>query len=473
MTNSDSSLSDQPEHTSVLATPGDLPALPEQVRSTRRRFLGYMAGGAATLAGGAIAMNQSADGSSPLPGSPASTQSASGSDLRSGTTQTGTGPLATTAPMTVNPPMGGRTLVVVELSGGNDGLATLLPWSSGRLHDLRPQLMPDMEELVMIDDQYAFSPGLALAAEQGLAVLQGVGTTDPSGSHFEMERRWWYGQPSGVGTEQTGFFGRMCDELDVGAPVTGLTLGGGPSPSLYATKAATMALRDPELGWFLGDGDDKWLRNFGAGLSAMAAPGGSPAADGDLTREARQGISSALELADVLRTIEFGDTDDELYPYSELREEFATAAAIIDANVGVRMIHVQLGGFDTHEGQRGSHNYRMEQLSQSLTSFRNDLAERGLSESTLIATVSEFGRRPEQNGSGTDHGAASCALLAGPVNDGLHGEAPSLTKLDDDDNLRTTVGMEDYYATLASWFGIDPATVLDVPAKPINGILAA
>jgi uncharacterized protein (DUF1501 family) len=111
------------------------------------------------------------------------------------------------------------------------------------------------------------------------------------------------------------------------------------------------------------------------------------------------------------------------------------------------------------------------ELSEAMSTFLTDIGERGLAEKTLVCTTSEFGRRLAANGGGTDHGAAGMAFLAGPVNAGTHGEAPSLTNLDDG-NLVATVDFENYYATLAEqWFGIPSSEVLESSARPIDGLL--
>ncbi len=142
------------------------------------------------------------------------------------------------------------------------------------------------------------------------------------------------------------------------------------------------------------------------------------------------------------------------------------------ADVGVRVIHVPWGSFDTHDDHRGSHDYQLMELDQALTAFRADLESLGLAETTLIATTSEFGRRPAENNGGTDHGTASTMLLAGPVIGGRHGQAPSLNDLDDG-NLRATVNMGEYYATLAeSWFGVPATEVLPGSPTPVSGLIA-
>ena len=363
-----------------------------------------------------------------------------------------------------SPDMERRALVIVELAGGNDGLGTLIPWGDGRIHDLRPDLLPAAEELVWLDDHRALHPALADLAP-GLAILEGVGTPNPSGSHFEMEQRWWTGRSAGIDLPATGFLGRLCDALDAGAPVTGVSIGQGTTRALRSDKSVTLGIPDTDAGWYLTE-HDKWFRNLRHGLRDL----GTASGDDDLVAAARAGLTDALNFADVLAGLEI---DREPYPGGSLSDQLATTAALLAREVGIRVFHVRLGGFDTHTGQRGEHRGLLQQFSGAVAAFRRDLERRGLAEEVLVATTSEFGRRPEQNAGGTDHGAASVALLAGPVVAGVHGEHLSLDHLDEHDNLVATATVEEYYATLAeSWFGVPAGEVLTEPADPIAGIVA-
>ena len=162
----------------------------------------------------------------------------------------------------------------------------------------------------------------------------------------------------------------------------------------------------------------------------------------------------------------------ERYPGSDLGWKFGLAAELIDRDVGLRVLHITHGGFDTHADQRGEHDYLLEQLSESMATFLADIADRGRADTTLVCTTSEFGRRVPDNDGGTDHGAAGMALLAGPVVAGIHGEMPSLTALDDG-NLVATVDFEQYYATLSEhWFGVPSSEVLRSAARPVDGVIA-
>lgn len=421
-------------------------------RSSRRKFLGFAAAGAATVGGAAWALGE--NGTIPSVGD---ATDALAEAL----------PTPTTRPLVASEDVAGRTLVVIELQGGNDGLATLVPRNAGVLYDRRGDLHIPDEELIDFTDEFGLNPGLAALSGHGLAALVGLGSTNmPDGSHFEMERRWWAGKSSGTDLPGTGFLGRLCDQLVMDQPVTGVSLGSGPSPALRGDKAVTVGLSDPEASWFLRN-EDPWFVNLRKGMANLAIesdPGTGPVAN------ARNGLNDTLAFAETLQELD-SDIIRERYPDTNLGRSLGMAAQLIGQDAGLRVLQVSLGGFDTHSDQRGSHQNLMEQLAESLDPFLVDLGERGQAESTLVCTTSEFGRRVAANDSGTDHGAAGMAMLAGPVAPGVYGEMPSLTTLDDG-NLIASIDFEQYYATIAEkWFGIPSSEVLDSGVAPLEGLL--
>ena len=359
----------------------------------------------------------------------------------------------------------GRTLVMIELEGGNDWVSTLVPYRDPALRGLRDGTLPDMDKLIGIDDRFAINGNLA-STGTGIAFVHGVGTPNPTGSHFEMAARWRAGDAAGTTLTPTGFLGRLCDELDQGAPVTGISLAGN-NPAILSRKSVTLGLPDGgDLEWLVST--EPWFRNLRAGIEGL---GTGSADDSAPAGVARTNLSKALRFSAVLAGLE---TEASGYPGGQLSDQLAIAARLLGAKTGIRVILVGLGGFDTHSGQRGTHDGLLDQIDRSLAAFQADLERRGLAQTTLVATMSEFGRRPRENGSGTDHGTASTALLWGPVAAGVHGDAVSLTKFDDDENFVATTMMDEYYATLADrWFGVDTNDVLTTKAKPIDGVINA
>lgn len=435
-------------------------------RPTRRQLLAMLGAGGVFAAGGHRILRGSDGSPLALPGLDPS-----------GVARPAPAAVASGAP---SADVAGRLLVVVELRGGNDGLATVVP-DSGRLRDLRPTVLTDETPLVDFAPETRLHAELAGLRDRGLAVVQGIGTAVPDGSHFEMETRWWRGDSAGDLSIRTGFLGRLCDELAEPGTITGVTVGQAASPFLTADKATTIGIPDPWAGWFLGE-DDAWFQNLRRGLRSMSAD-----ADGhDPLSLARGGLGDALAFGELLESLQaeaeavYEAGDDGItgreakgYPDTDLAFQLQIAAGLLESDSGVRVVHVELGGFDTHDGQMYQHDDLMRNLGPSLAAFQDDLAARGLADKTLTLTTSEFGRRPDDNSSGTDHGTAAPALLCGPVNAGLFGDAPDLARLDDDGNLVATTMLDDYYATIAEgWLGIDSGLVLPNGGTVISELFA-
>lgn len=358
----------------------------------------------------------------------------------------------------------GRFLVIVELQGGNDGLSTLIALRDPAYRRLRSRTLIDPSQALRLNDDWGLNPKLARLHRRGTAAVAGVGTPNPDGSHFAMMRRWWLGDPGGTAAPASGFFGRCCDAVgDPDAPAVGLSVNSGPSMALTSSRVSTLSL--PDLGaldLFRPNAEDHESSAYQQAYRALSNRPG-PAALG-----MRRAMTVARSLDRI--TAEHGTAESKVeYPGSALSDPLRAAARTLGANLGVRVVHVSLGGFDTHSNHVDTHSQLMEQLDGSIDAFLTDIEQRGLGDKVIVATISEFGRRAADNGSdGLDHGAASVALVAGKaVKPGVKGEPPSLTKLDDDGNLRATIGMDRYYASLAHWLGIPPGDVLAGDPKPL------
>jgi uncharacterized protein (DUF1501 family) len=159
---------------------------------------------------------------------------------------------------------------------------------------------------------------------------------------------------------------------------------------------------------------------------------------------------------------------------NDLGQQLAFTARLLAANVGVRVVHVPASAdFDTHTGHLARARANLDMLDAALGAFLDDLDHRVLLSRTLVLTTSEFGRRAEDNAdAGLDHGTASTWLMAGAVRHGVHGEAPRLDRLDDDGNVRATVGIDEVYATVAeAWFGVPARDVLPGSPRPLSGVV--
>ena len=384
----------------------------------------------------------------------------------------GAAPNAPTSNVRATSDLAARLLVVVEMGGGNDGLSMIVPYGMGAYYDLRQSTGIGADRVLAIDDEVGYPDTMPGLHRRGAAIVQGVGSPVPDGSHFEMMARWWAGDTTRLGTYDTGFLGRLADAIgDPAAAAVAVSTGGGNHPALIARLAATMGISSLDAAGYLAGAsdDDVLLRSFQRGLAAMAS-GDSDALVARLRAANRQAIGFA-------ETIIEGDDHEgeDGYPDSDLGRSLALATRLFTADTGVRIVHVPMGGdFDTHEGHVDRHAELMRTFDEAVNAFLDDLAAQDLADRVLIMTTSEFGRRARDNGSsGLDHGTASNTLLLGPVNAGRYGEQPSLTSLDADDNFVATVGFDQYYATVAeSWFGVPASDVLARDARPIDGIIA-
>ncbi len=366
----------------------------------------------------------------------------------------------------------GRFLVVVELGGGIDGFATLVPYGDSTFRKLRERIWIDPKELDPIDEKYAVPKGLSVVKDR-LAFVEGLGVAKPDLSHFEMMRRWWLGDADGTAAVTTGFLGRCCDQLAGGEPITGLSVGGGSTPALLADKAATVSLPALELVKGIAKpepGEDRLRKTLLMGATETNGTELGVGADADrLASIARANLGSGLDLLRHFGRLE--DGVDERYPEgNQLAGSFSLVKQLISLDSGMQVFHIPWGSFDTHADQVGNHLAQMDQFGAALGAFLDDLADAGLGDRVLVATTSEFGRRAEASGSGTDHGTASTMMLAGAVNAGRYGQAPNFAKRDADGNVLATTGLSDYYATLASWMGLNASDVL-TGGTPIDSVL--
>lgn len=361
-----------------------------------------------------------------------------------------------------------RILVVLELQGGHDGFSMLVPYADDRFRKLRDRVWVDPKELHMLDDRYAVSKGLEPVAKR-LSFIEGVGVSKPNLSHFDMLQRWWQGDPEGGSGLLTGFLGRCCDATAGGEPVTAVSLGGGSTPSLISAKATTVALPALEAVREISKNEEEQRRLKKAMQTLAGSSGSTKLGSGKETEQllvmARRGLIGSLDLASMVGRV--GDPSKS-YPDNDISQLFAMTRQLISLEAGIKIFHIPWGSFDTHTNGVGTHADHMNRLGAGLEAFAKDLEQNGLSDRVLLATTSEFGRRPEANQGGTDHGTASTMLMMGPVKTGRHGEAVNFKALDGEGNVKATTSMTDYYATLASWIGVRPADVLPKNSEAIS-----
>jgi uncharacterized protein (DUF1501 family) len=360
-----------------------------------------------------------------------------------------------------------NVLVMIQLAGGNDGLRTLVPIADPTLHDLRPKLAgPMVAKALPIDNEYGLNQNLGgikkLWDGGKVAIVRGVGYPNPTFSHFESIRIWETGDPTR--RQVDGWLGRtLATSYDSnGHPLTGCACGATDAPGALRDLQATLTVIQDQ-------------KNFGftGGSEVEAAVGalykGTPGIYGALFDTA---IATATETMATLRTsassyqpmADYSDNVKLVYSSkNQLAAALQLAAELIVTGTGVKLLHVTLGGFDTHYTELNRHDDLMAYLDSAVSAFYQDLAAHNMAQKVLIATWSEFGRRPKENASGgTDHGAAAPVLLIGdPVRGGLFGSEPKLTDLDETGNLRFSVDFRSVYQEiLAGHLGADSSEIL-------------
>jgi uncharacterized protein (DUF1501 family) len=357
-------------------------------------------------------------------------------------------------------------LVVVQLSGGNDGLNTVIPYTDPAYAAARPTLKQAPAEIKKINDSLAFHPALAgfakLLEKSQLAVVQGVGYPNPNRSHFESMDIWHKATPAKE--QQYGWLGRALPKL--GAAGGALQLGEDQPPlALLGATGHAPSLRSLEEYQLkvAANGDNQPKRQV---IEKLADGGASSGSLRDLVRQsARETYRSAASLRDVSQNYKSAVS----YPASPLATRLKLVAQLIDAGVAERIYYTSLGGFDTHAVQARTHAELLTQLGDALAAFQADLTEHGHAQRVVTLTFSEFGRRVRENGSqGTDHGAAAPMFLAGgAVTPGPIGAHPSLVDLDDGD-LKFHTDFRSVYATvLDRWLGISSRDILGAEFPPL------
>jgi uncharacterized protein (DUF1501 family) len=359
-------------------------------------------------------------------------------------------------------------LVVLQLSGGNDALNTIVPYGDPLYYDNRPSVMVPEDQVLAIDDAIGFNPTMGplkrLYDEGKMAIIQGIGYPKPSRSHFRSMDIWHTCEPEKVGDE--GWLGRAIRDLDPQKEnvLTGVNFGRGLPRALAAPGVPVASVGNLETyGVLTGieaeEQRTRALETFSRTYSPMLGKG--PV----LSYFAQTGLD-ALKGADILSTATEKYTSSVQYGNDDVAQYMKNIVQTNLAHLGTRVLYTTApyNSFDTHAGQLANHTRLWTQTSKAIAAFYDDLKEHDASDNVVLLVFSEFGRRVHDNGSGTDHGAGGIAFVIGDaVKGGLYGEYPSLEagKLLEGD-LHYNNDFRGTYATLLErWMGLD--------AKPIVG----
>jgi uncharacterized protein (DUF1501 family) len=381
--------------------------------------------------------------------------------------------IARAAAATPNQPV----LVSIFMEGGWDALSVLAPVGEARYHELRPQLglAEGAGKAFSEDEQLMWHPaagGLAELHEEGkVTTFPAVGYDPPDESHFTSRHYWEVGQLDT--TTRSGWMGRFLDATgEPGNPLQGLSLDYSLAPALASTKVPVAAVSTPADYNMWAYGLDEpvtgpAMRTFGE-LGALGAP--SPAY--------AQARSGALDTSIVLNQMaafvqsQSQATYTPAVPYPTTSDEFPTRLAALAAMLGAGLpikcaSLTAVGSYDTHSQESDTLSTNLGETIASVLAFQRDLEQRGLADRVLIQLWSEFGRRPQENGSGTDHGAAGLAFLIGTRAAGkMIGEFPGLSTLDENENLRNTSDYRAMYCSLLEqWLQTDAGVAIPEAAS--------
>ncbi len=357
-------------------------------------------------------------------------------------------------------------LIVVQLTGGNDYMNTIVPYGDPLYRDNRPTVGVAAEDVLPIDGNYGFNPVLAplkeLYDDGRVSIINGIGYPNPNRSHFRAMDIWHTCEPERVATE--GWLGRVVRDLDPQAEnvLTGVNFGRGLPRAMALAGVPVASVGSLETHGFLTGITDEERRSRALDVFArMYAPaiGSGPTLD----YLGRTG-ADALKGADILRTATAGYSSTVEYAATPIARGLKGIAQTYLAGLGTRVFYTSQAGYDTHSGQMPVQTQLLGELAHGINDFFADLREHDASHDALMLVFTEFGRRVKDNGSGTDHGSGGAAFVIGDaVAGGMHGIYPSLkeeTLLDGD--LHFQVDFRSVYATIAEkWLGLD--------AQPIVG----
>jgi uncharacterized protein (DUF1501 family) len=377
--------------------------------------------------------------------------------LLSRTTQALTAEALRGTSMEANPE---RILVVVELSGGNDGLNTVVPFGNDEYYRVRPNIGIRESDAIKIEDGYGLHPSMVgferLYKEGRMGVVHGCGYDNPSLSHFSSMGFWHTGVPNGG--EPLGWLGRLADgayDHDAQGNMI-VNIGTRQSLAVQARHHQPLVFNDPRS-----------FRREGSEAEKQAIESITPGADANPTLDFLSATATnAVESSAFVREAAAGYNSPIDYGIGGLSPQLRRVAALINADMPTRLYYVSYQGnsFDTHVHQADPHARLLTYTADAVRGFVQDLTRIGRADDVAIMMFTEFGRRVEENASlGTDHGTATPMFVIGNgVEGGLHGRHPSLIDLDDG-NLKMTTDFRRVYATMIrDWLGYkDPESILN------------
>jgi uncharacterized protein (DUF1501 family) len=377
----------------------------------------------------------------------------------------------------------GTALVVVQLSGGNDGLNTVVPYEDDAYHRNRPTLRIAGNKVLKIGQRLGFHPDMSafhkLFNEGLLSVVQGTGYPASSRNHDGAMHDWHTALPKEV-LLQTGWIGRALEQVydPQTQDVPGVFVGHIHPPfSLRTEKVIVPVVRDAEQ-WSTSPGSNNAGKQVYRQQMLQAIKANPGTGDNPLLEFVKTTSQQTLAASQRVETHSLEMGSGAAYPQFRLAQTLRTIAQMIRSDLGIRIYFVELGGgniggFDTHAGQAANHGALLRELAEAVSAFMGDLQRDKLHQQVMLMTFSEFGRTLAENGRrGTGHGTSAPMFLAGgALKGGIVGAHPSLTNLDGDAPRFHTDFRRVYATVLERWLGIESTKVLGGRFAPVEGIV--
>ena len=357
-------------------------------------------------------------------------------------------------------------LVVVQLSGGNDFLNTVVPYTNPIYYDTRTTVVIPQDEVLPINDTLGFHPSLGPLKELydlgKVAVIQGIGYPNSNRSHFRGMDIWHTCEPDKVTTE--GWLGQAIQELDPGKEnvLTGVNFGMGLPRAMASQGVPVCSVGDLDnYGLMTGIAQEQ-RRN--KALQIFKNMYGPAIGTGPVMDYLAQTGRDVLEGADTLNKAPAQYSSDVEYADDSIARSLRDVARVHTAGLGTRIFYTSHGGYDNHANEMPAHPKLLADLSGALLDFYHDLREHDASEEVVVLVFTEFGRRMRDNGSGTDHGTGGGAFIIGErVKGGLYAEYPPLdpAQWEHGEDLKHTIDFRGIYATmLEQWLHVDPKPIV-------------
>ena len=365
-------------------------------------------------------------------------------------------------------------LVVVQLSGGNDFMNTVVPYTAGIYYDSRPVIGLKEDEVLPIHDTLAWNPNCAplqsLYEAGDIAVIQGIGYPNSNRSHFRAMDIWHTCEPIEIGTE--GWVGRMVRELDPGGHnvLTGVNVGQGLPRAMAVPGVPVTSFDNLDTYGLLTGIDDAQRRT--AALEVFKGMYGHEVGAGMVMDYLSQTGLNVISGTSELKKAKTGYSSTVEYGESAIAGSLRDVARVHLAGLGTRVFYTAHGGYDNHANEVPDHPKLLADLSSAISSFFQDLRAHDASSEVTMLVFTEFGRRIRDNASGTDHGSGGGAFIVGDhVKGGLYAQYPSLdpSRWVHGEDMEHTIDFRGIYGTvLEQWMGLDPTEIVGGHFEQIN-----